>query len=250
MTWHGCVARTNRSMPCLLQLTHARTHARSAVHGSGLGDRLTAWRAAPRCPLPTRMRSRGPRTPCTPPRWDSFDAEMTAAWTDCLASLTKLRDAIAAASASAAAGASAGAAAFAGQRLDLACRPEDAIGGAAVADAARKAVGASLRVAFFWYHFMPLSRGSASIGFVIFQALLLAGGLEARGPLPQGLQMDWEAILTAQAADFEARMCGAWLYGALHFVQPEVQAQLARQPLTERIPTVRAVFDALSCPIK
>lgn len=61
---------------------------------------------------------------------------------------------------------------------------------------------------------MPLSRGSAVVGFVVLLGLLLAANMEFTGSLPQGLQVDWEAILNFELNSF-INIVKSWLYPSL-----------------------------------
>lgn len=49
---------------------------------------------------------------------------------------------------------------------------------------------------------MPLSRGSAAVGFVVLLGLFLAANMEFTGSIPQGVQVDWEAILNFDPESF------------------------------------------------
>ena len=68
----------------------------------------------------------------------------------------------------------------------------------------------ALRICFFWYNLMPLSRGTAAIGQISLHAILLSCGLEITSSIPEGFQPDWEAILTPTCEVFEASMT-KWL---------------------------------------
>ncbi|KAF5961196.1 hypothetical protein HYC85_002405 [Camellia sinensis] len=73
---------------------------------------------------------------------------------------------------------------------------------------------AILRLTYYWYNFMPLSRGSAAIGFIVLLGLFLAANMEFTGSIPQGLQVDWEAILTLDPNSFVDSV-KSWLYPSL-----------------------------------
>lgn len=118
------------------------------------------------------------RTPCTPARWSDFDAEMTAAW-------EALCDACCGES-------------FASTDFDSLENVREAI----------------LRMTYYWYNFMPLSRGSAAVGFVVMLGLLLAANMEFTGSIPEGLQVDWEAILNFDPNPFISSV-KQWLYPSL-----------------------------------
>ena len=64
----------------------------------------------------------------------------------------------------------------------------------------------ALRVAFFWYNLMPLSRGTSAIGACALHAILLCCDLEVAVSVPEGLQPDWDAILSPTADEFCLRM--------------------------------------------
>ena len=61
---------------------------------------------------------------------------------------------------------------------------------------------------------MPLSRGSAAVGFVVLLGLLLAGNMEFCGNIPRGLQVDWEAMLNFDPNSFVDSV-KSWLYPSL-----------------------------------
>nr|GLL26427.1 suppressor of RPS4-RLD 1 [Ipomoea trifida] len=118
------------------------------------------------------------RTPSTPARWDAFDTEMTSAW-----------EAL----------------------CDVYCGETY---GSTKLEALENVRDAILRMTFYWYNFMPLSRGSAVVGFVVLLGLLLAANMEFTGSIPEGLQVDWEAILESDPSSFISSV-KKWLYPAL-----------------------------------
>ncbi len=61
---------------------------------------------------------------------------------------------------------------------------------------------------------MPLSRGSAVVGFVVMLGLLLAANMEFTGNIPLELQVDWEAILSFDPNTF-VESVKSWLYPSL-----------------------------------
>lgn len=67
---------------------------------------------------------------------------------------------------------------------------------------------------YFRYNFMPLSRGSAVVGFIVLLGLLLAANMEFTGSIPKGLQVDWEAILNSDPDSFMDTV-KTWLYPSL-----------------------------------
>ena len=49
---------------------------------------------------------------------------------------------------------------------------------------------------------MPLSEGTAVVGYVVVLGLLLAANMEVTGSFPPGFQLDWEAILSSNPKAF------------------------------------------------
>ncbi|KAM3363429.1 suppressor of RPS4-RLD 1 [Capsicum galapagoense] len=118
------------------------------------------------------------RTPCTPARWDDFDVEMTSAW-------EALCDA------------------YCGENY-----------GSTDFDVLETVRDAVLRMTYYWYNFMPLSRGTAVVGFIVLLGLLLAANMEYTGSIPKGLQVDWEAIMEFDPSSFVDSV-KRWLYPSL-----------------------------------
>ncbi|KAJ6990357.1 suppressor of RPS4-RLD 1 isoform X1 [Populus alba x Populus x berolinensis] len=135
------------------------------------------------------------RTPCMPSRWDDFDAEMTMAW-------------------------EAVCNAYCGETY-----------GSTDFDVLENVRDAILRMTYYWYNFMPLSRGSAVVGFTVLLGLLHAANMEFTGKIPKGLQVDWEAILNFDPNSF-AESVKRWLYPSLKITTslkdyPDVASTLA-----------------------
>ncbi|KAK8710336.1 hypothetical protein V6N13_145666 [Hibiscus sabdariffa] len=118
------------------------------------------------------------RTPCTPSRWEEFDAEMTVAW-----------EAICNA--------------YCGETY-----------GSTDINALESVREAILRMTYYWYNFMPLSRGTSAVGFVVLLGLLLAANMEFAGSIPEGVQVDWEAILNFDPNSFMDAI-KSWLYPSI-----------------------------------
>ncbi|XP_050205125.1 suppressor of RPS4-RLD 1 [Mercurialis annua] len=118
------------------------------------------------------------KTPCTPSRWEEFDAEMTMAWEAVCNT-------------------------YSGETF-----------GSTDFDALENVRDAILRMTYYWYNFMPLSRGSAVVGFIVLLGLLLAANMEFEGEIPKGIQVDWEAILNFEPSSFVDSV-KSWLYSSL-----------------------------------
>ncbi|KAH6838164.1 Tetratricopeptide repeat superfamily protein [Perilla frutescens var. hirtella] len=118
------------------------------------------------------------KTPCTSSRWDDFEMEMTSAWeTICEA--------------------------YCGENY-----------GSTDFDVLENVREAILRMTYYWYNFMPLSRGTAVIGLIVLLGLLLAANMEFTGTIPEGVQVDWEAILERDPNSFISSV-KSWLYPSL-----------------------------------
>lgn len=60
----------------------------------------------------------------------------------------------------------------------------------------------ALALAYYWYNFMPLARGSAMCGYVLILGSFLAAGKPIQKELPPSYQVDWEAILESSPKVF------------------------------------------------
>mmetsp|Transcript_120516 Transcript_120516/g.341538 ORF Transcript_120516/g.341538 Transcript_120516/m.341538 type:complete len:735 (-) Transcript_120516:101-2305(-) len=196
------------------------------------GTRITVQRLSPR----HRGHEFSIRTPCTPARWDDFEAEMTAAWKDCVGQVRLLRERLQ----ETAGGESEFFATYAQQRADDLPAHLDLV------PRIHRLIKAALRVSFYWYNFMPLSRGSASLGLIMLHALLLSAGFEIRDTLPDGQQIDWEAITTPAFDEFAANIARSWLHRSVHVVHTDVLKHVDEESVTSVVPTIRALFHALS----
>ncbi|KAL9241598.1 hypothetical protein vseg_015692 [Gypsophila vaccaria] len=121
----------------------------------------------------------GIRTPCTPSRWSEFEYEMAMAWETLCNS-------------------------YCGDAY-----------GSTDFDALEKVRDAILRMTYYWYNFMPLSRGSGAVGFAVLLGLCLAANMEFTGKIPEGVLIDWEAILTFDPDSF-VESVKKWLYPKLN----------------------------------
>ncbi|CAI5531953.1 unnamed protein product [Closterium sp. Naga37s-1] len=153
------------------------------------------------------------RTPGTPSRWADYDAEMTAAWEDLCAVV--------------------------GEKMQGgAWRPP-------LGPSMARFQRAVLRLAYYWYNFMPLARGTAMVGYVVTLALFLAAQLQVTATIPPKLQADWEAILSSRFETFASAVM-PWLSPS---VTPLTDPTLPSFPfLTSQLPTVASAVAALSSP--
>ncbi|KAL6530100.1 hypothetical protein OROMI_028745 [Orobanche minor] len=118
------------------------------------------------------------KTPYTLSRWENFEVEMTSAW-EALCN------------------------AYCGENY-----------GSTDFDVLENVRKAILRMTYYWYNFMPLTRGTAVIGFVVLLGLCLAANMEFTGSIPEGVQLDWEAILEPDPNSFISSV-KSWLYPSL-----------------------------------
>lgn len=70
-----------------------------------------------------------------------------------------------------------------------------------------------LSIFYYWVNFGPLSRGSAACGYVVVYGLFLAMGMRLSTGVAEGVQMDWEAILSPDPEAFLDSV-RPWLYPA------------------------------------
>jgi len=70
-----------------------------------------------------------------------------------------------------------------------------------------------LIMAFYWYNFMPLSRGTAATGYIALVAMFLAIGIKIDTLVPEAFLVDWEGILRPKPDDFIAQL-KPWMYPA------------------------------------
>lgn len=131
------------------------------------------------------------RTPCTPPRWHDYDAELKYAF-DRLTEIVK-------------------------------SNPQEK----------SKIYDAILTMAFYWYNFMPLSRGTAACGYIIIIACFLAIGKQITSKIPKGEMVDWKAILNQKPDDF------------IDTVSPWMYKDLADVEHFDDLPSMTETFDTL-----
>eukprot|EP01023_Acetabularia_acetabulum_P065506 TRINITY_DN8686_c1_g1_i1.p1 TRINITY_DN8686_c1_g1~~TRINITY_DN8686_c1_g1_i1.p1 ORF type:complete len:166 (+),score=28.76 TRINITY_DN8686_c1_g1_i1:289-786(+) len=59
-----------------------------------------------------------------------------------------------------------------------------------------------LRFVYYWYNFMPLARGSAACGYASLLGMFMALDMPISTQVPEGVQVDWEAILATSPEQF------------------------------------------------
>lgn len=97
-----------------------------------------------------------------------------------------------------------------------------------------------LTLTFYWYNFMPLSRGTAAAGYMALLAMFYALDYEVTADIPQGFQPDWEGILTPRLEDFKTKF--DWLRDSL-----KPTTLLNNSPsVATTFPTIRSMIEALN----
>ncbi|BFU21278.1 TPR repeat protein [Entamoeba histolytica HM-1:IMSS-B] len=106
-----------------------------------------------------------------------------------------------------------------------------------------KILRAMFSFTFFWYNFMPLTRGTAAGGFVFMMSVLASIGKQIGKHIPQGMQTDWEAILCEYPHKFSDVMYN-WMKDSI------IPFNIESVPkIEEQIPTVRKVVECFNyCP--
>ncbi|CAI5481740.1 unnamed protein product [Closterium sp. Yama58-4] len=96
-----------------------------------------------------------------------------------------------------------------------------------------------LRISYYWFQLMPLSRGSAMVGLVSILGLSMAADMQTTTRIPRDVLVDWEGLFATRFQDFYDAVA-PWLYSSVK-----------RSPwhlpiLREVLPTTRHVLAALS----
>eukprot|EP01098_Paradermamoeba_levis_P014892 TRINITY_DN7308_c0_g1_i2.p1 TRINITY_DN7308_c0_g1~~TRINITY_DN7308_c0_g1_i2.p1 ORF type:complete len:187 (+),score=43.90 TRINITY_DN7308_c0_g1_i2:76-561(+) len=98
-----------------------------------------------------------------------------------------------------------------------------------------------LTLTFYWYNFMPLSRGTAAVGYMSLLAMFLSFDYEVTSNIIPDHQPDWEGILSPKPEMFISAI-SAWLYPSLKKTD-----LLDRLPSMEQtFPTLRSMVEALN----
>ena len=104
----------------------------------------------------------------------------------------------------------------------------------------KKILRSILSMMYYWYVFMPLSRGSAACGLLILFSLLASCGKKLNKNIPEGMQTDWEAILNPKPSEFDDIMVN-WMYDGI------IDLDIDSIPkVEEMLPTLRDVIIAFN----
>jgi len=97
---------------------------------------------------------------------------------------------------------------------------------------------------YYFYNFIPLSKGSSAVAYTVAVGLLLAIGHEVTGPIPIGKQPDLEALLSGNPEAF-IKVVVPWM--GLHRIP--IQQIVSLPNVREIFPTSRSVLEALNTEI-
>jgi len=100
-----------------------------------------------------------------------------------------------------------------------------------------------LQFTYFWYNFMPLSRGTAACGYIGLVAMFLAIGIKIKDLVPEKLLVDWEAILRPTPEDF-IQQIKPWLYPSRENIDIEEFESLP--DMNKTFPTIKSYIEALN----
>jgi len=103
-----------------------------------------------------------------------------------------------------------------------------------------------LTMAFYWYNFMPLSRGTAATGLVALVSMFLAVGIKIGCAVPERCLLDWEAILRPTPQDFIDTL-KTWMWPARQTIDLQEFDQLPNVEKT--IDTLRKMIQSLNCDV-
>ncbi|CAI7887091.1 unnamed protein product [Closterium sp. NIES-53] len=103
---------------------------------------------------------------------------------------------------------------------------------------------AILSLAFYWYNFMPLARGTAMVGYVTMLGLFLAADMQVTAHVPRGLQADWEGILSPRLDSFIGAL-SPWLIPSIDYNCSALN-NLPSVPVTESLSSLLDIINALS----
>lgn len=157
------------------------------------------------------------RTPGTPPRWVDYDIELTFLFERLTTHAKRLNS----------------------EGSSLANKELEALKDLVSEDI--------LSIAFYWYNFMPLARGTAACGYISILGMFLATGTHLQAKIPQNVMLDWDAILLPSPTDFIAT-CKDWMLP--HRKTLDETAFDALPLVQDAIPTLRHLFTVLNAVCK
>jgi hypothetical protein len=100
-----------------------------------------------------------------------------------------------------------------------------------------------LTLAFYWYNFMPLARGTAATGYVAILGLFLGAGIKLSSKVPQNVLTDWDGILLPTSTDF-IKAVSPWMFKGRALYDVKELEQIPR--VDQTFCTIRKTFEALN----
>ena len=153
------------------------------------------------------------RTPGTPPRWIDYDIELAHLFDQLAVEVKKKHS-----------------------------QPKSASSSSS-SSSSERITELILSIAFYWYNFMPLARGTAICGYVSILGMFLAAGIHLQAPIPANVLLDWDAILLPTPKEF-IDACSDWMIP--HRKPLDVKAFEALPLVKEAVPTLRHLFSLLN----
>ena len=98
-----------------------------------------------------------------------------------------------------------------------------------------------LAITFYWFNFMPLSRGTAACGYIVLLGMFLSVDIDIDARVPAKQQVDWESILNPSPSIF-INALKPWMYPAR---KPSTLLR-GLPSLRDTFPTLRHRIDALT----
>jgi len=101
-----------------------------------------------------------------------------------------------------------------------------------------------LTVTFYWYNFMPLSRGTAACGYVCLVGMFLAIGIKINTLVPAKFLVDWQGILRPTPELFIEQL-KPWLYSSRVKIDLDEFDRLPN--VADTFPNIRSMIEGLNC---
>ena len=179
---------------------------RLTLVAKGASGSASPWNPAPNAQLEQGGFDFTIRTPGTPPRWARYHAELEYAFAGFLDEYLRVPG-----------GDGGGGGGVAGDECDSS-------GKFAVASIEQweRITHCVLAVFYSWVNFGPLTRGSAATGYAALFGMAAAAGLALQPCMPEGVQADWEAILSGAGglSAFVGKMRPLFFVPFVPFVPP------------------------------
>eukprot|EP01025_Chloroclados_australasicus_P050755 TRINITY_DN5876_c0_g1_i6.p1 TRINITY_DN5876_c0_g1~~TRINITY_DN5876_c0_g1_i6.p1 ORF type:complete len:704 (-),score=96.06 TRINITY_DN5876_c0_g1_i6:399-2342(-) len=100
-----------------------------------------------------------------------------------------------------------------------------------------------LTLSYYWYNFMPWSRGSAAAGYTNILGLFWVAGMPITSSIPPKVQTDFEAMVATSPSEFIAKL-KPWLYPS-EVYSDVVSAESSQFPDPSSLPDVQKVLNTM-----